>query len=432
MGRRLLLASARPHAARCGRWCCSTASPAGAGRSSGRPTTAWSTASARSTSAHLLLDADPAGASAAPERPHPRGGADDVVGSWLPTPPTTLRRPPARRWRGPRRRARRAPSARSARAVRRRMVDLLVRDEVMAAPRSSINVPIGRTRQIAVVRASLDELKAVKNALGGTVNDAVLAAATGGLRAPAAGARRGAAGGGPARDGPGQRPRATPSTALGNKVLSLFVHLPVAVADPLVRYDAVVADTGKLKRGSQAAGAGALVDLTGLAPPVAPRRARTHAVRDAGCSTSRSPTCPARPSASTPSGRRWSRSSRSFRCSPTTRSESRSCPMPAKSCFGLNADRDAVPGPRRARRWDRRHARRAPEAGPPPRGQLTPRWTCRRPPSSWCSGSRGPLVAGLQQLHQLGQQRNARVRADAGIREGGFGQIGQRGLEVLA
>jgi diacylglycerol O-acyltransferase len=61
-------------------------------------------------------------------------------------------------------------------------VELVLRDELVAAPHTSLNVPIGPHRRYAAARARLAELKAVKNALGGTVNDVVLAAATGGLR----------------------------------------------------------------------------------------------------------------------------------------------------------------------------------------------------------------------------------------------------------
>ena len=40
--------------------------------------------------------------------------------------------------------------------------------------------------------------------------------------------------------------------------------------------------------------------------------------------------------------------------------------------------------------------------------------------------------ARLEQLEQLGQQRHPRVRAQAGVGERGVGELGQRGLEVLA
>ncbi|MGH2820855.1 MAG: wax ester/triacylglycerol synthase domain-containing protein, partial [Actinomycetota bacterium] len=48
-----------------------------------------------------------------------------------------------------------------------------------SAPPSSLNVPIGPHRRLETVLADLDELKAVKNAHGGTVNDVVLAVVSG-------------------------------------------------------------------------------------------------------------------------------------------------------------------------------------------------------------------------------------------------------------
>jgi diacylglycerol O-acyltransferase / wax synthase len=52
---------------------------------------------------------------------------------------------------------------------------------LQAAPTSPFNVRIGPHRRFAWVRADLAEFKAVKNALGGTVNDVVLAVVAGGL-----------------------------------------------------------------------------------------------------------------------------------------------------------------------------------------------------------------------------------------------------------
>src|SRR5512144_1842258 len=57
----------------------------------------------------------------------------------------------------------------------RGVAELLVRDELRGAPRTSLNVPIGRNRRLAEVSIQLEELKAVKRRLGGTVNDVVLA-----------------------------------------------------------------------------------------------------------------------------------------------------------------------------------------------------------------------------------------------------------------
>jgi diacylglycerol O-acyltransferase len=150
----------------------------------------------------------------------------------------------------------------------RGMIDLLVRDELIPAPGCSFNVPIGTTRRIATVHIALDELKEVRSALGGTVNDVVLCAAAGGLRElllargedpPARGLRAmvpvNIRGGGDDKE-------------LGNKVSSLFVDLPVAKADPLQRYELVVAETENRKAGGQALAASSLTGLAELAPPV--------------------------------------------------------------------------------------------------------------------------------------------------------------------
>src|SRR5262249_8625876 len=51
------------------------------------------------------------------------------------------------------------------------------------APTTPLNVPIGPHRRLAFVRNDLADFKRVKDALGGTVNDVVLAVVAGGLRA---------------------------------------------------------------------------------------------------------------------------------------------------------------------------------------------------------------------------------------------------------
>jgi diacylglycerol O-acyltransferase / wax synthase len=150
----------------------------------------------------------------------------------------------------------------------RAVIDLLVRDELIAAPRSSLNVPIGTTRRIATVHVELEELKEVRSALGGKVNDVVLCAATGALRELLL--ARG-------EDPPSHGLRAMVPVnirgegdqgELGNKVSSLFVDLPVAEADPLRRYELVSAAVENRKAGGQAVAASALTGLTELAPPM--------------------------------------------------------------------------------------------------------------------------------------------------------------------
>jgi diacylglycerol O-acyltransferase len=150
----------------------------------------------------------------------------------------------------------------------RDMIDLLVRDELIAAPRSSLNAPIGATRRIASAHVELEELRTVRSALGGTVNDVVLCAATGALRELLL-----ARGEDPPRQGlramvPVNIRSEADHGDLGNQVSSLFVGLPVAEADPLRRYQLVVVATEKLKASGQALAASALTGLTELAPPV--------------------------------------------------------------------------------------------------------------------------------------------------------------------
>ena len=153
-------------------------------------------------------------------------------------------------------------SARSALAV-------IVRNELHAAPRTSLNVPIGTLRRFDVVRVPLADLKEIKNALGGTINDVVLTVTASGLRAllqsrgeelPAAGLRAMV---------PINVRAAGEHLALGNRVSSLYVELPVAQADPVLRYHETAARSESLKsEGQQAAGTTAVLELAGLAPPV--------------------------------------------------------------------------------------------------------------------------------------------------------------------
>lgn len=149
----------------------------------------------------------------------------------------------------------------------RALSELIVRDELIAAPHTSLNEPIGTDRDFDVVRVPLAELKAIKSALGGTVNDVVLAAASGGLRRlmlsrgedPVHGMRAMV---------PVNVRTAGEHMALGNRVTSLFVHLPVDDEAPISRYAHVVDHAEGLKSGTAALGGSTLIDLAGHAPPI--------------------------------------------------------------------------------------------------------------------------------------------------------------------
>jgi WS/DGAT/MGAT family acyltransferase len=150
----------------------------------------------------------------------------------------------------------------------RALTELMLRNEVRAAPHTSLNRPIGKYRRFAVAEAPLDDLKRIKCALGGTVNDVALTAVTGGLHALLE--SRGEV---PPHEGlramvPVNVRGAAEQLALGNRISSLFVHLPVAESVPLARYAMVLADAEGLKSSDQAMASGTLVQLAGLAPPV--------------------------------------------------------------------------------------------------------------------------------------------------------------------
>ncbi len=148
------------------------------------------------------------------------------------------------------------------------IAELVAREELIGAPDSSINGPLSATRGYDAVRFELDDLKAIRHQLGGTLNDVVLAISAGALRhlllargdeLPASGLRA---------QIPVNIRTSEHDHALGNALTSLFVELPVAEADPLERYSQVVTRAERLKTSSQPLGGKALVDLAGLAPPI--------------------------------------------------------------------------------------------------------------------------------------------------------------------
>ena len=56
------------------------------------------------------------------------------------------------------------------------------RKALLPAPHSPLNAPVGRQRRVAVARVELDDLKKIRKAHGGTVNDVLLTVVTGALR----------------------------------------------------------------------------------------------------------------------------------------------------------------------------------------------------------------------------------------------------------
>lgn len=138
---------------------------------------------------------------------------------------------------------------------------------LQAAPPSPFNVRIGPHRRFTWVRGELAQFKAVKNALGGTVNDAVLAVVADAL-------------------GRYMRLRGEPTEgvvlkamvpvsvradvergALGNRVAAMWARLPVGIADPVQRLLMISREMEGIKDSGQAVGARVLTELSGFAPP---------------------------------------------------------------------------------------------------------------------------------------------------------------------
>lgn len=135
------------------------------------------------------------------------------------------------------------------------------------APRTPLNTEIGPHRRVHWDTASLDDFKAIKNSLGGTVNDVVVAVVSGALR-------RWLRGRGVRTEGLELRALVPVSIrsedqhgSLGNQIAAMRGPLPVYVDDPVERLRIVSAAMEDLKESKQALGAEVLTGLQGFAPP---------------------------------------------------------------------------------------------------------------------------------------------------------------------
>lgn len=210
---------------------------------------------------HLLLDASP-DAPPLPRQPLPAGDQEAEHGHgrfWL-SPGLVLR--------GARAGVGAATHPRATLDHMRAAVELVVRDEVIAAPATSLNGPMSGTRRFATVRLELADVKAVKSHLGGTVNDVVLAVCAGGLRSLLL-ARGETLPEGLRAQVPVNIRAQDREHTLGNELTSLFVELPVDEDDPLARYRRVQDRARELKAGSQRTGGKTIIDLADTGPPIA-------------------------------------------------------------------------------------------------------------------------------------------------------------------
>jgi diacylglycerol O-acyltransferase len=135
------------------------------------------------------------------------------------------------------------------------------------APPSPYNTGIGPHRRFTWARVALPDVKAIKDSLGGTVNDVMLAIVAGALGRDLR--RRGV-------DVRGLELKVMVPVsvrgdaargALGNQVAAMMAPLPVGHDDAVTRFETVSTSMRRLKEGGQAVGAQVLTELAGFAPP---------------------------------------------------------------------------------------------------------------------------------------------------------------------
>jgi WS/DGAT/MGAT family acyltransferase len=134
-------------------------------------------------------------------------------------------------------------------------------------PRSSLNGPLGPHRRWDWARGRLSDVQTVRKALGGTVNDVVLAAITNGFRKLLIGR-------GESTDRvlrtlvpvsvrrPGER------GTYNNRVSAMFAELPVGIEDPVLALESIHEQMADLKDSKQAVAGEVLTSLSGFAPPM--------------------------------------------------------------------------------------------------------------------------------------------------------------------
>ena len=144
---------------------------------------------------------------------------------------------------------------------------LQMRGVIRPTPPSSLNGSIGPHRHWSWARATLSDVKTVRESLGGTVNDVVLACIAGGFRRLLI--SRGESVDRVVRTlvpvsvrSPGER------GVYNNRVSAIFAELPVAIENPVDRLQAIRAQMADLKQSKEAVAGDVLTSLTGFAPPL--------------------------------------------------------------------------------------------------------------------------------------------------------------------
>jgi diacylglycerol O-acyltransferase / wax synthase len=158
-----------------------------------------------------------------------------------------------------------SPGAAARRAVE--MADgLLTLSGILRPPaRSSLNGALGPHRRWDWARSRLAEVRLIRAALGGTVNDVVLAAITGGFRDLLV--ARGESTDRVVRSlVPVSVRSGSEQGEYNNRVSAIFADLPVGIEDPVKRLTAVTEQMTHLKSSHEAVAGDVLVGLSGFTP----------------------------------------------------------------------------------------------------------------------------------------------------------------------
>jgi diacylglycerol O-acyltransferase / wax synthase len=155
-------------------------------------------------------------------------------------------------------------SPRSAAGDLRKATDLLVElaRQRPQAPMTPLNEPLGPNRRYATAGAELGAIKAASKAMGGTVNDVLLAAVAGMIARylPASESE-------PVALVPVSIRREAERGEMGNRISMVFVDLPTDVDDPAERVQRVSAETRALKGSAAVRAGGVIAGATGWVPP---------------------------------------------------------------------------------------------------------------------------------------------------------------------
>ncbi len=143
----------------------------------------------------------------------------------------------------------------------------LGRQLLAGAPRTPFNGRLGLARTLAWTTLPLNQIKAIRSSLGGSVNDVVLAIVSGAMRQVLL--ERGL---NPDRTElravvPVNTREAHHHLKLGNQISLMVAPLPVGIVDPVERLRQVRAATALLKAGNEPAKTERLVQLLELCPP---------------------------------------------------------------------------------------------------------------------------------------------------------------------